>query len=215
MKLGAAKRTAPTRPHPDTPPESLVLRTLGVCLAVLDRIRDLLTGRREHTSARSGQRALSSMTRPCRATTSGSGRTGPVTPRTEIASTARKLRRNGPSAPPPVTHRLDVALHALQGPLSKGANRSRAASAPRRRTSCGGPRWCPGTPALHTRAPARPCCTYRHGTRSRRQVSVNGCELGGDPECAGYLFRPARTATEINTTAIPRCSQLLGMFSER
>jgi hemerythrin-like domain-containing protein len=44
-KLEAAKKIAPTRPHPDTPPNPAVLNTLGMATAVVDRARDAVTGR--------------------------------------------------------------------------------------------------------------------------------------------------------------------------
>jgi hemerythrin-like domain-containing protein len=44
-KLEAAKKIAPTRPHPDTPPDSTVLKTLGMATAVVDHVRDAATGR--------------------------------------------------------------------------------------------------------------------------------------------------------------------------
>jgi hemerythrin-like domain-containing protein len=44
-KLEAAKKIAPTRPHPDTPPSSLVQKTMGTGAAILDHVRDAATGR--------------------------------------------------------------------------------------------------------------------------------------------------------------------------
>lgn len=44
-KLEQAKKIAPTRPHPDTPPNSAVLKTVGLGAAVVDHVRDALTGR--------------------------------------------------------------------------------------------------------------------------------------------------------------------------
>ena len=44
-QLETAKKVAPTRPHPGTPPSSLLLKTAGMAVAVLDHVRDLLTGR--------------------------------------------------------------------------------------------------------------------------------------------------------------------------
>lgn len=44
-KITAAKKTAPTRPHPKTPPKQGVLKTAGPVAAVADRLRDALTGR--------------------------------------------------------------------------------------------------------------------------------------------------------------------------
>lgn len=49
MRLGemleAAKKVAPTRPHPDTPPNSAVLKTMGMATAMVDHVRDAVTGR--------------------------------------------------------------------------------------------------------------------------------------------------------------------------
>jgi hemerythrin-like domain-containing protein len=44
-KLEAAKKIAPTRPHPDTPPSSTVLKTMGMATAVIDHVRDAASGR--------------------------------------------------------------------------------------------------------------------------------------------------------------------------
>lgn len=44
-KLEVAKKVAPTRPHPNTPPNPAVLKTLGLGTAVLDHVRDAVTGR--------------------------------------------------------------------------------------------------------------------------------------------------------------------------
>jgi hemerythrin-like domain-containing protein len=44
-QLEHAKKVAPTRPHPGTPPVSLVLKTVGMVAAILDHLRDALTGR--------------------------------------------------------------------------------------------------------------------------------------------------------------------------
>jgi hemerythrin-like domain-containing protein len=46
-KLEAAKKMAPTRPHPDTPPNPAVLKTVGMGAAVVDHVRDAVTGRGE------------------------------------------------------------------------------------------------------------------------------------------------------------------------
>jgi hemerythrin-like domain-containing protein len=46
-KLERAKKIAPTRPHPDTPPNSTVLKTVGMATATMDHIRDAATGRAE------------------------------------------------------------------------------------------------------------------------------------------------------------------------
>jgi hypothetical protein len=44
-KLAAAKKTAPTRPHPHTPPNPMLLRTAGPAIAAADRLRDAASGR--------------------------------------------------------------------------------------------------------------------------------------------------------------------------
>jgi hemerythrin-like domain-containing protein len=44
-KLEAAKKVAPTRPHPDTPPNPGVLKTMGMVTAMVDHVRDAATGR--------------------------------------------------------------------------------------------------------------------------------------------------------------------------
>jgi hemerythrin-like domain-containing protein len=44
-KLETAKKVAPTRPHPDTPPNATVQKTMGVGAAVLDHVRDAVSGR--------------------------------------------------------------------------------------------------------------------------------------------------------------------------
>jgi len=44
-KLTEAKKTAPTRPHPHTPPTPGVLKTAGPAAAAVDRARDAATGR--------------------------------------------------------------------------------------------------------------------------------------------------------------------------
>ncbi|MCV7445512.1 hemerythrin [Mycobacterium paraense] len=46
-KLEAAKKMAPTRPHPATPPNPAVLKTVGMGAAVVDHVRDAVTGRSE------------------------------------------------------------------------------------------------------------------------------------------------------------------------
>jgi hemerythrin-like domain-containing protein len=46
-KLEAAKKTAPTRPHPKTPASPGVLKTAGPAVAATDRMRDAATGRNE------------------------------------------------------------------------------------------------------------------------------------------------------------------------
>src|SRR5215218_4204732 len=44
-KLEAAKKVAPTRPHPDTPPNPGVMKTMGMATAMVDHVRDAATGR--------------------------------------------------------------------------------------------------------------------------------------------------------------------------
>ncbi|BBX64475.1 hemerythrin [Mycobacterium saskatchewanense] len=44
-KLEAAKKVAPTRPHPNTPPNPAVLKTMGMGAAIMDHVRDAFTGR--------------------------------------------------------------------------------------------------------------------------------------------------------------------------
>jgi hemerythrin-like domain-containing protein len=44
-KLQEAKKTAPTRPHPRTPPSPGVLKTAGPAVAAADRLRDAASGR--------------------------------------------------------------------------------------------------------------------------------------------------------------------------
>jgi hemerythrin superfamily protein len=44
-KLTQAKKTAPTRPHPHTPPKPGVLKAVGPAAAAVDRARDAATGR--------------------------------------------------------------------------------------------------------------------------------------------------------------------------
>lgn len=44
-KLETAKKVAPTRPHPDTPPNSTVQMTMGVGAAIVDHVRDAVSGR--------------------------------------------------------------------------------------------------------------------------------------------------------------------------
>ena len=45
-KITKAKEHGPTRPHPRTPPTPAVLATIGPAVAVVDRLRDAVTGRR-------------------------------------------------------------------------------------------------------------------------------------------------------------------------
>jgi hemerythrin-like domain-containing protein len=44
-KLEVAKKIAPTRPHPDTPPNATVQKTMGTGAAVVDHVTDIVTGR--------------------------------------------------------------------------------------------------------------------------------------------------------------------------
>jgi hemerythrin-like domain-containing protein len=44
-KIAAGKKTAPTRPHPNTPASPGVLRTAGPAVGAADRARDAVTGR--------------------------------------------------------------------------------------------------------------------------------------------------------------------------
>ena len=44
-KLEQAKKTAPTRPHPGTPPSPGVLKSAGPVVAATDKARDAVTGR--------------------------------------------------------------------------------------------------------------------------------------------------------------------------
>ena len=44
-ELEEAKKTAPTRPHPNTPPSPGLLKTAGAAVAAADRLRDAITGR--------------------------------------------------------------------------------------------------------------------------------------------------------------------------
>ncbi|ODQ94896.1 hemerythrin domain-containing protein [Mycolicibacterium holsaticum] len=44
-KLEAAKKVAPTRPHPDTPANPIVQKTMGMGAAMVDHIRDAASGR--------------------------------------------------------------------------------------------------------------------------------------------------------------------------
>ncbi|HTX80566.1 MAG TPA: hemerythrin domain-containing protein [Streptosporangiaceae bacterium] len=45
-KITKAKKRAPTRPHPRTPPTPAVLATVGPAIAVVDKLRDAVAGRR-------------------------------------------------------------------------------------------------------------------------------------------------------------------------
>lgn len=44
-KMALAKKAAPTRPHPHTPPNPSVLKSAGVAAAAADKVRDALSGR--------------------------------------------------------------------------------------------------------------------------------------------------------------------------
>jgi hemerythrin-like domain-containing protein len=44
-KLERAKKIAPTRPHPGTPPNPTVLKSVGMVTATIDHVRDAFTGR--------------------------------------------------------------------------------------------------------------------------------------------------------------------------
>jgi hypothetical protein len=44
-KIADGKATAPTRPHPNTPPSAGVLKTAGPVAAATDKMRDKMTGR--------------------------------------------------------------------------------------------------------------------------------------------------------------------------
>ncbi|MFB4300246.1 hemerythrin domain-containing protein [Actinomadura sp. NTSP31] len=44
-KLEQGKKTAPTRPHPNTPPKPGVLKAAGPAVAAADKVRDKITGR--------------------------------------------------------------------------------------------------------------------------------------------------------------------------
>lgn len=47
-KMAGAAKSAPTRPHPDTPPAPAVQRTAGRAAAAVDHIRDSLSRRGKH-----------------------------------------------------------------------------------------------------------------------------------------------------------------------
>jgi hypothetical protein len=44
-KIAEGKKTAPTRPHPHTPPSPGVLKAAGPAVAAADKARDAVTGR--------------------------------------------------------------------------------------------------------------------------------------------------------------------------
>ena len=48
-RLETAKKVAPTRPHPATPPVGMVQKTMGLGVAVADHVRDAITGRGAQT----------------------------------------------------------------------------------------------------------------------------------------------------------------------
>ncbi len=45
-KVQTAKKLAPTRPHPSAPHSELFHKTIGPGVGMVDRLRDLLTGRK-------------------------------------------------------------------------------------------------------------------------------------------------------------------------
>lgn len=47
-RLEVARKRAPTRPHPKTPPNPAVLKTTGAMAAAVDKVRDALSGRSRH-----------------------------------------------------------------------------------------------------------------------------------------------------------------------
>ncbi|GAA1513242.1 hemerythrin domain-containing protein [Sphaerisporangium rubeum] len=47
-RLERAKRMAPTRPHPHTPPDPRLLKATSPLVGAADRLRDLVTGRARH-----------------------------------------------------------------------------------------------------------------------------------------------------------------------
>ena len=61
-KLEQARKTAPTRPHPGTPPSPGVLKSTGPVVAAADKARDAVTGRGESHPNRQGTH-MTSMTR--------------------------------------------------------------------------------------------------------------------------------------------------------
>ncbi len=44
-QIADGKKTAPTRPHPHTPPSPGVLKSAGPAVAAADKARDVVTGR--------------------------------------------------------------------------------------------------------------------------------------------------------------------------
>ncbi len=61
-KLEQAKKTAPTRPHPGTPPSPGILKSTGPVVAAADKAWDAVTGRGQFRPARQGMH-MTSMTR--------------------------------------------------------------------------------------------------------------------------------------------------------
>lgn len=47
-RLELARKRAPTRPHPNTPPRPAILKTTGAMAAAVDKVRDVLSGRGRH-----------------------------------------------------------------------------------------------------------------------------------------------------------------------
>ncbi len=47
-RMAAAKKLAPTRPHPGTPADPAVQKTAGAASAVADKVRDTITGRNKN-----------------------------------------------------------------------------------------------------------------------------------------------------------------------
>ena len=62
-KLEQAKKTAPTRPHPGTPPSPGVLKSTGPIAAIADKARDAVTGRGEFNPGHQEGTHMTSMTR--------------------------------------------------------------------------------------------------------------------------------------------------------
>jgi hypothetical protein len=48
-KITQAKKMAPTRPHPNVPPQPSAIKTAGPLAAAADKLRDALSGRGKHT----------------------------------------------------------------------------------------------------------------------------------------------------------------------
>jgi len=62
-KLEQAKKTAPTRPHPGTPPSPGLLKSIGPVVAVADKARDAVIGRGEFDPDHHEGTHMTSMTR--------------------------------------------------------------------------------------------------------------------------------------------------------